>query len=160
MVHQIIIHVIRAQPRQFLFEILFHRLPAAAEILRQFRGDPDLVAHVIALEDLAHRRLAVAVHVGGVVIVDPGMERCQDLLFRFIDIDLIALLRKAHAAEAQDGKIVSVSVFSVLHQRSPPLITIPHRFSKRTEKAGGRASRPVCTFCYALFCCSTRLTPP
>ena len=116
--------MVRAEARQFLPEILLDGLLAAAQILGQLRGDLDLIPHLIALKDLAHRRFAVAVDVGGIVIVDPGIERRQHFLFGLIDIDLVSLLRKAHAAEAEDREFVSVFVFSVLHEVSPKQFSI------------------------------------
>ena len=51
MMHEIIIHVIRAQPAQLLVEIAIQCRTIPDQILGQLGGKPDLFADVVAFED-------------------------------------------------------------------------------------------------------------
>ena len=115
MVHQVVIHVVRPQPGELLVEILVDRGAAPDQVLGQFGGDADLVPDAVALQDLAQRRFTAGVDVGGVKVIDPGLEGGQDLLFGLVDVDAGALAAEAHAAVAEDREGVAVFVCPVLH---------------------------------------------
>ena len=114
-VHEVIVDVIRLKARKFLVEIPVDRAAALHEVLRELCGDTDPVPHIVAAQDLAERRFASGIDVGGVEIVDAGFDGRHDLLFRLIDIDAPCLRRKAHAPVAERREFLSVFVFPVLH---------------------------------------------
>ena len=85
--------------------------------------DIDMIADARALEDFADGGFAAGINIGGVVIIHARIVCRQDLGFRFCEVDLAAFARKAHTAEAEDGNIVAVFVFAILHKNLRRIIS-------------------------------------
>ena len=115
-VHEIIIHVGGAQTGQFLLKGLLQPFFAGNQELGELGRDMDLFPDVVALEDLPDRRLAPGIDVGCIVIVDARPVGGHDLPLRLVDVDISPFCRKAHAAEAQDGKRGPVFIISIEHR--------------------------------------------
>ena len=124
MVHQVIIHVIGAQPVQLLAEIAVQRRTVADQILRQLGRNVNLVTDVVAFQDLPQGGLAAGIDVSGVIIIDSCPVGGQQLFFCFFNVDAASFSGKAHTPVAQDAQVVSVFVFSVLHMWSPVCIPV------------------------------------
>ena len=111
--HEIIIHIVRAQADQFLIKILVQPAPVADHVLGKLGRDIDLVPDVIALEDLPDRGLAPRIDISGIEIIHAGPVGRHDLLLRFLQIDVVSLFGETHTAEAQHRQLISIFIFSV-----------------------------------------------
>ena len=118
-VHQVVVYVVRAQPLQLLLQVFLRGIDAFYEVMRELGGNVYLVPYPGALEDLPQSGLGPRVDVGGVVVVDAVSVGKQQLLLRLVQIYAAGFLRKAHAAVAQNGQLISVSVPAVIHPFSP-----------------------------------------
>mgnify|MGYP007101826955 CR=1 FL=1 len=122
MMHEIIVHVIRAKPSELLIEIAVERSAAADQILRKLCGDADAVADPVPLHNLAERRFAARIDVRGIEVVHARRDRLHDLALGLRKVDAPSLLRKPHAAESEDRKRLSVFILSVLHGALLPTV--------------------------------------
>ena len=120
MVHQIVIHIIRAQAGKLLAEKTVQRGGAADHVLGQLGGDMHLIADAVALKDFADGFLTAGIDIGGIKIIDARAEGGENLLLRLVQINAAALPGKAHASEAKEGKRLPGPVLSVLHRFCPP----------------------------------------
>jgi len=68
--HQVVVHVVRAQTAQLLLKIGLHAVRPLDQIVGQFGGDVYLVADAVPFQDLAQGGLAAGVDIGRVKIVD------------------------------------------------------------------------------------------
>ena len=58
-------------------------------------------------KDLSDGRFAAGIDIGGVEVVDAGSVGGHKLALGLIQVDVVAFSGKTHAAEAQDGQLVS-----------------------------------------------------
>ena len=114
-VHQVVVDMVCAEPGQLLAGGLVYGLGGAHHVLRKLCGQVDLIPQAVVLQHLSDQLLAARVEISGIQVVDPELDRLQDLFFGLFVIKAGALLRKTHAAEAQLRYLVSVSVRSVFH---------------------------------------------
>ena len=123
MMHQVVVHIVRAQTAQFLAKIAVQGRMVPDQILRQLGRDIDLLPDMVPLEDFPHGSLAARIDIGCVKIIDPGAVSSHQLFLCFVQINAGAFSGKAHTAVAQNAQIFSLSVFPVLH-RTPPCICV------------------------------------
>ena len=117
--HEIVIHIVRSKAPELLPEILFHAVRRLDQIMGQLGGDGYLAADMVALQNLPQSGLAAGIHIRRVIIVHPAPEGSQDFFLRLVHIHLAPRPRKPHAAIAEDGDIVAVFVFPVIHPIPP-----------------------------------------
>ena len=107
--------MVGAQAAKLLLEQLFHIFLAFDQIMGQLGGNEHPIPRLIALQDLTQSRLAAGVDVSGIEIIHTALNGGHDLPFGFLFVDDSGLVRKAHAAEPQNRKPVSVFIASVMH---------------------------------------------
>ena len=114
-VHEVVVHVVGAQAAQLLIEVLVQALPGLDEVVGQLGGDVHLVPQAVALQNGAQGGLTAGVDIGGIEVVDPGLDGGKQLLLRLVQIHAPRLLGKAHAPVAQHGHGIAVFVMAILH---------------------------------------------
>ena len=93
-------------------------LLAIAECLRfgiTSVSDMYLFPESVLGQDLTQCSFAAGVDIGGIVIIDTGINGGQDLTLGFFHVDTSAALGETHAAKTQHGDVVAVFVLAVLH---------------------------------------------
>ena len=117
--HEVIIDMVGLQALQLLPEIPL-RVPCLADIvLGKLRRDIDPVPEAVLLQERAEAHLAAGIDVGRVEIVDAAPDGKRHLLLRLLLVNAAAPARKAHASEAEGGKLLAaLRADSVLHRSS------------------------------------------
>ena len=118
-VHQVIVDVVSLQTGQMLLKDLFHHLPGFDHVVGELGGDFDLVADIVAGQNFAHCNFTAGVNVGGIKVVDAGINGGQQLTLCFFQIDASVLALETHAAEAENGYVVAIFILAVLHKYLP-----------------------------------------
>ena len=115
LVHQVVVHVVSPQALELLVEVLIEGGAALDEVLGEFRGDVDFVAHAVALQDLAQGYLVAWIDEGRVEVVDACVDRRHHFLFGLLQVDDAGRLGEPHTPVSEYRQFVAVFVFPVLH---------------------------------------------
>ena len=113
--HQIVVHIVSAQPLQFLLEEAFNAGNAFDQVVGQLGGDVNILADAVSLKDLTNGGFTVQIDIGSVIVVDTVFVGSHDLPLCFVDINGAGFALEAHTAKAQNRQFVSVFVGTVLH---------------------------------------------
>lgn len=113
-VHQVVVHAVRLQPRQLRLKQPVKVCVFADGIMRQLGGDFYPVAQAVLFEDAAEQRLAAAVGIGRIEVVDTLFDGVADM-----PLHLVFVLVEAHTAKAQGRNMVAVfRIDTILHNLS------------------------------------------
>ena len=122
--HQIVIHMVCAQPAQLLIKILVQTGSVLYQIMGQLGSDIYPVPYPIPLQYLPQSRLAAAVDISRIKIIHAAPVGGHDLLLGFFQIDPARSLGKAHTAIPQHGELISIFILTILHPYLVPHIAV------------------------------------
>ena len=137
--HQIVIHIVRPQPPQFLLKQLFNTRHTFDQIVGQLGSNIDIFADAVARKNLTDGCLAAAIDIGGIIVIHAAVIGIHDLLFCGLQINDARFLLKPQTAKAQGRQFVSVFIQPVLHDCTPFFVRYPYgsiKFKRTQEKAG------------------------
>ena len=139
-VHQVVFHMVGAQPLQLLPEHFFQTGAALDQVVGQLGGDVHLFPQALGLQNPAQGRLGAGIDIGGVKVIHALLHRQSDLRPGGVHVDPSVFLGKAQTAEAQGRKLVSVFVQPILHGHPSAFFPMIARFVIRSKKVlHGRA---------------------
>ena len=121
-VHQIIVDIVSLQPLQLGLKQLFQTIDAVNQVMGQFCCDIDLVADPVLCQHLAQRRFVAGINVGRIKIVDAAADGGHNLRLGLFHIGHTHGSRKTHAPEPEDGNVISVFIFAIVHRKPPKFI--------------------------------------
>ena len=122
--HQIVIHIVGAQPAQLFVKIAIQCCPVSNQVLGELGCKIYLFPDMISFKNFPHSCFTSGVDVGRVIIINSCAISGKKLLFGLSHVNAAALFGKAHTAVTQNAQIISFSIFPVLHLISLPVFLL------------------------------------
>ena len=83
--------------------------------MRKFCRDVDFFSDMVFGKDFSECLFISGIYIGGVIVIYARPVSLHDLPLRFCEVDTTCGLCKTHTAVPQNGNVIPILVFSILH---------------------------------------------